>query len=82
MTKEIIKINVIGKILEGDNESWYVLVQEDFKNTGGYLILISKDPDFASTEGCDYWVEKFCNLRGFFEESKWKVHWLDEISHD
>lgn len=80
MTNKIIKINVIGKILEGDNENWYVLIKEDFENTGGYLILISKDPDFISIEGCDYWVEKYSNLRGFFDESNWKIQWLDEIS--
>jgi len=78
MKSEIIKINVRGKIIEGDNESWYILIQEDFENTGGYLILLSKDPNFTSDEGCDYWVEKYSNLVGFVEESRWKIHWLGE----
>ena len=77
MNNEMIRVNMLGKILEGDNKNWYVMIQEDFENTGGYLILISKEPDFTSGEGCDYWVEKYSNLIGFFEESKWKIHWLD-----
>lgn len=79
MNNELIKINVIGKILKGDNENWYLLVKEDFENTGGYLILIAKDLNFASDEGCDYWVEKYSNLIAFFEESKWKIQWLHVI---
>jgi hypothetical protein len=75
---KMIKINVLGKILEGDNEGWYLLVQKDFENTGGYLILISKDPDFASAEGCDYWVEKYHHLLEFFKESRWKIQWLEK----
>lgn len=78
MIDQIIKINVIGKIIEGDNKGWYVLIQEDFENTGGYLILISKDPSFQSGLGCDYWVEKYRNLVGFFNESRWQVHWFNE----
>lgn len=80
MNNENIKINIIGKILEGDNKSWYLLVQEDFENTGGYLILISKDVDFSSGDGCDYWVEKYSDIIGFFEESKWKIQWLNTTS--
>ena len=75
MNNQNIKINVVGKILEGDTKDCYVLVQNDFENTGGYLILISKDPNFASGDGCDYWVEKYDNLIGFFKESKWKIKW-------
>ena len=79
MNNEIIEINVIGKILEGDTKNWFVLVKEDFDNTGGYLIFISKDKTFASGEGLDYWVEKYDNLIGFFEESKWKIEWVKHL---
>ncbi len=40
------KIGVMGKIVEGGNKEFYVLVKEDFDESGGYLILISKDPKF------------------------------------
>ena len=76
MNKTNIEINAIGKILEGDTTGWYVLIKEDFENTGGYLILISKDPSFSSGEGLDYWVETYDNLKGFFEESKWQIDWM------
>jgi len=77
MNNIIIKINVVGKILEGDNKGWHVLIKEDFEETGGYLIFISKDQKFNSREGCDYWVEKYDNIIGFFEESKWKIQWFE-----
>lgn len=76
MNNQTIKINVIGKILEGDNKGWYVRVEEDFENTGGYLILVSERNDFLSTQGYDYWVEKYENLIGFFQESKWQIEWI------
>jgi hypothetical protein len=78
MNNGIIRINVIGKILKGDNKGWYILVKDDFEDTGGFLIFISKDPKFNSDEGCDYWVEQYKNLIGFFKESHWKIQWFDE----
>jgi hypothetical protein len=71
----MIKINVIGKILKGDNLNWFIRIQDDAEHTGGYLILISKDPKFTSADGCDYWVENYENLIGFFKESNWKISW-------
>ncbi|CUI18070.1 conserved hypothetical protein (plasmid) [Candidatus Protochlamydia naegleriophila] len=75
MTRANIEINKIGKILKGDNENYYILIKEDFENTGGYLIYVSEDLNFKSGNGFDYWVEKLENLVGFFEESKWEIKW-------
>lgn len=74
MTNEI-KINKKGKILEGDNKHWFVIIKEDFENTGGYLILISKNLEFKGNDGSDYWVENYNSLRAFFDESNWKIEW-------
>jgi hypothetical protein len=71
------RINTIGKILEGENKGHYVLIQDDFQNTGGYLILISNESSFTSDDGIDYWVETLEDLNNFFEESKWKINWLE-----
>jgi hypothetical protein len=35
-----IKIGITGKILEGRHKGWYIYVEDDFENTGGYLILV------------------------------------------
>jgi hypothetical protein len=78
MNKQIIKTNVVGRILEGDNRGWYIKIQEDFENSGGYLILVSDDQNFLSDKGFDYWVEKYDNLIGFFEESNWKIEWIND----
>lgn len=75
MNKTNIEINKIGKILKGDNENYYILIKEDFENTGGYLIYISEDSNFKSENCFDYWVEKLENLVGFFEESRWEIKW-------
>ena len=77
MNNANVRINVTGKILNGDNLGWYVVVQEDFENTGGYLVLVSPDQNFLSNNGCDYWVEKYGDLVDFFSESHWQIRWLD-----
>lgn len=70
-----IKINSKGVILEGDNKGWHVFIEDDAENTGGYLILkTSQDLN----EGYDNWVENLDDLQSYFQESNWKIKWLDD----
>lgn len=71
--KDRIKIGNIGRILKGDNVGFFIKVQDDSENTGGYLILQSKSDDFTS--GFDDWVENSRALEQFFKESKWEIDW-------
>jgi hypothetical protein len=60
-----IPVGIIGRLISGNERGRYVKVEDDFENTGGYLVLISSDPEFNS--GGDYWVEKKL-LAEFLEE--------------
>jgi hypothetical protein len=71
-----IKIGIPGLIVQGDHKGWYLFVQDDDANTGGYLLHISPDLNFRSSkEGGDYWAEKD-KLPVFFSESKWHIQWF------
>jgi hypothetical protein len=82
-----IQINKTGIILEGDDSGWYVRVEPASENvkydldySGSYLILIfnTLDDNDPNGEGFDSWVENFESLKGYFQESSWKVKWLKE----
>ena len=78
LNKSDIKINVVGKIIQGDQKGWYVLVENDKNNTGGYYIYQAPIEDILnSKEGFDDWLETFEDVKGYFEESNWQITWLD-----
>lgn len=82
MNKDELKIDVIGKIVEGKAQNWFLLIKEDFEDSGGYLILISKDPNMSKyAEGYDYWAEDKDTLMEIFKEAKWNIQWFDEKSN-
>jgi hypothetical protein len=64
-----------GRIVRGEHEGWYLTVEDDASNTGGYLILTSPKEDFE--QGFDSWVENKETLEKYFQESNWKIEWLD-----
>ncbi len=73
---EELKIETFGKVLEGEMKGWYIFVQDDNKNTGGYLILYSTSLDPAISKGFDDWVEDYKSLKQYFEEAKLRVQWF------
>ncbi len=71
------KIGKVGLIEEGDMKGWYIRVDDDTINTGGFLILYNSYPDMLSSSGYDEWVENKESLKDFFEESSWNIKWLE-----
>jgi hypothetical protein len=73
-----IKIGKIGRIVAGNDSGWFIKIEDDSQNTGGYLILIANSPNFApcsQSEGYNYRVENQSALEGFFKHSKWQINW-------
>jgi hypothetical protein len=69
-------INKIGVIIEGEMKGWYIRIDNDSKNTGGFLIIYNPSPDMSSNSGYDDWVENEECLRELFLESLWAVEWI------
>lgn len=69
----MIKIDTIGKIVTGEDAGCWLRIEDDARNTGGYLIHISRDPDFIDSHDC--WVKDKSDLDRFFKECAWKVEW-------
>lgn len=79
MNKNDIKIGVTGKILEGRHQNWFIYVEDDAKNTGGYLILVFDNQDrLKSTRGYDRWAEDRDTLAEMFKAANWKIFWLND----
>jgi hypothetical protein len=69
----VVPVGVIGKIVSpGDKHGWFVKVEDDSKDTGGFLILEWRD---NPREGFDSWAESRDALDQFFQETGWKIVW-------
>jgi hypothetical protein len=70
----ISKIGKKGRIRSGKDAGFFVRIQDDSQNTGGYLILIWQD---VPSVGYDYWVENLADLEQFMSEAGWDIEWLE-----
>jgi hypothetical protein len=74
-----IRIGRTGTIVGGDlrGRGRFVKIEDDSKNTGGFLILTSEDREFRGGHVFDDWVENKADLEGYFRESGWLVEWAE-----
>jgi hypothetical protein len=68
-----IEFDRIGIIVEGERKGWYIKIDNDSKNTGGFLIIYNSSPDMSSNSGYDDWAENEECLKKFFLENSWVV---------
>ena len=71
-----IPLGKVGKIVGGNETGRLVKVIDDSANTGGFLILTSKDE--LGTAWFDNWVRREEDLERYFKESRWLIEWVTE----
>lgn len=76
-TMNNIKIEIKGRVLDGEFKDWNIFIQDLNKSDGAYLILLTS-PD--GTKGYDDWVENLQALQGYFQEAQLNIKWLDDQS--
>jgi len=72
----MIRVGSKAKIVSGKDTGWYVWIQDDTENTGGYLVVQSPSIEFTDN-GYDNWFETIDDIEKHFEFNKWIVEWLD-----
>ena len=69
----ISKIGKKGRIRNGKYAGFFVRIEDDSQNTGGYLILRWQD---VPSVGYDHWVENLADLEQYMNEAGWDIEWL------
>lgn len=78
-----IPLNTEGHISNSAHPEHYVLVRDDFENTGGLLVFEWwKNSTGPNANGAfDSWIEDAPSLERFFAESAWIVEWKNQLNH-
>ena len=63
---------IVGRVINSNNEL-YVKIIDDSLNTGGFLIITSKNHDMS--DGFDDWVQNKEGLFGYIREAGWIIDW-------
>ena len=71
-----IRLNTLGRIVQGENCGVFIHVIDDAENTGGYLIFSCENQKFEG-EVFDNWVENWESLQRHFAGSNWVIDWLE-----
>ena len=69
-----LRVEVVGRILAGDEIGRFVEVVDDSTNTGGWLIFTYGRAD-RSGEVFDAWVESIIEVDRYFDEDAWEIEW-------
>ena len=72
----MIQANLLGRIIKGDSAGWFIKIHDDQENTGGYLVVQSKNSDFSG-DGFDNWFETMGEVERFLKYKNWKIEWLE-----
>lgn len=75
-----IRLNTLGRIVEGDESGCFVRILDDSESTGGFLILTSIDRSFE--DGFNDWVEDAEALDSYWSEAGWTIEWLEDLHED
>jgi hypothetical protein len=73
----MIPIGVVGRIVSGDEQGRFVVVQDDRAMSKGYLIITGDDREFL-TNGFDDWVDGLGSLEAYALARHWVVDWDPE----
>lgn len=77
MTSDEIQIGKVGRILEGVDKGYYLLIEPAVPGADDFLLHVSASTDFRNgLDGGDMWCESKEKLPVFFKEAGWKVEWL------
>ncbi len=71
----MVPIGQVGRIQRGEYAGWFVRVDDDSDNTGGLLVLLSPNPQFAGPVGFDDWCEDEAALERYFRKLDGDVDW-------
>lgn len=69
--RKMLLVGKKGKIIEGVNKGWEVLVKDNSEDSGGFLVFVSKGNDGYVED----WVQDKEELRELFLRKEWKIAW-------
>jgi len=75
-----IPLGVRGKVLNGTHPNTMIRMDDDTKNTGGFLIYQWWDGSNGPNElgAFDDWVESRASLEQYFANTGWSVEWEEK----
>lgn len=72
----MIKVGNIGKIVGGAMNNWFIIVRDDTKNTGGYLLIQPPNANFSES-GYNNWFENLNELEQYIKYNNLLIKWLE-----
>jgi len=72
----MVKVDAKARIVSGKYTGWFIWVQDDRPDSGGYLVIQSSDIEFRG-DGFDNWFISIEEVEKFFVNNNWRLEWLD-----
>ena len=76
-----IKINNLGRVVNGEMNGWYIIIKDDLENTGGYLVILFEDNKFNG-KGYDNWFLTHEKIEQYLLDNKIDIEWIDSINSE